>query len=635
MNLHSIDWVIVTVLLAALSLAGYICNKYSKGVADFLVAGRSVGRYLGVGSDAMSGLAAVTILALWQMCYQSGLAGSWWFLMKLPFAILLALTGWGIYRFRQTKAMTIPQYLEMRYSKKFRVFAGMLTYIAGILNMGIFPIIGAGFFVYFCGLPQEMMLFGHPIPTVFFVMVILQGAAVAMCFMGGQVTLIVTDFIQGIFVSVMFIVIAFVINRMFSWDQVVAAYSSASNAQGLLHPFKNPESTNFTVTFFMIDAFWLFYNIISWSPGTMQIGSAKDAHEAKMMRVMGMIRQIALLGLGLFLLPYAAFVLMHHPDFASLAEKANLTINSITNPQVRSQMIVPAAVAQILPVGLMGAFTAVVMFAFIACHDTYLLAWGGILVQDIIVPLRGKPVSPKTHIWLLRGSILASATFTVLWSMFFKQVDDIFMYFDITASVYLSGAGVVILGGIYWRRGTTIAAWVAMITGSLLSITGFVLKSQIPDQVPNGRMMAFYAVCISVVTYVLVSLFTKDPNFDLNKMLHRNPDQEYARVKQKGLKWWKFGNEYSKGDKIFCTVVVLGIIIYFLLFIGTALYHYFVKETTTQQWINFWYWYFRLMFMFGTIFLVWITVGGIKDLIKMFRQLKSAAIDNTDDGRVK
>jgi SSS family solute:Na+ symporter len=358
----------------------------------------------------------------------------------------------------------------------------------------------------------------------------------------------------------------------------------------------------------------------------MQIGSAKDAHEAKMMRVIGVVRQLAMLGLGLFLLPYAAFVILHHPDFAAQADKIQATVGAIANPQVRSQMLVPTTVAGMLPKGLMGAFTGVVMFAFIACHSSYLLAWGGIVVQDVVMPLYRRPLRPKVHIWLLRLAILFSATFTVVWSALFQQVDDIFMYFDITAGIYLSGAGVVILGGMYWRRGTTMAAWIAMITGSVLAASSFIYRSYNPEFL-NSRILAFLSICVSVLVYVVASYLTKNPNFDLDRMLNRTPEIKPKR------KWEFFGEEFSKFDRRMVKVILVCISLYFAAFAIVTAYN-LTHEVSNQSWLKWWRLYFYIMFAGGVVFLTWITIGGIRDLIRMFRMLKTEKTNDADDGHV-
>ena len=53
--------------------------------------------------------------------------------------ILVAVSGWVIYRYRETRALTLAQFFEMRYNRKFRVFTGFIAFFAGLLNFGIFP----------------------------------------------------------------------------------------------------------------------------------------------------------------------------------------------------------------------------------------------------------------------------------------------------------------------------------------------------------------------------------------------------------------------------------------------------------------------------------------------------------------
>ena len=604
MSLSILDWTVLLTLFVLLNLSGYLCRKYIKNVSDFLVAGRHVGRYLGLGSDSMAGLGAVTMLAFWQMIYKSGFSGLWWYILSPVAGIAVALTGWGVCRFRQTRAMTLGQFIEMKYGRKTRILFGSLAYAAGVLNMGIFPIVGAGFFVYYLGFPAEFNLAGITIPTTFPIMLILVGSAVAICFHGGQVTLIITDFLQSVFVNVMLVVIVVFVYKMFSWQQISETFTSVENSKALINPYAKG-ATDFSIWFFLINAFWMFYNVVSWSPNTMQVSSARDAQEARMLRVFVQVKNFAMIGLGLFILPLAVFVMMNHQDFTSQASQINDTLSTIANPQVQSQMITPTAIKYILPTGLLGAFGAVVLFAFISTHDTYLLAWGGLLIQDVIIPLKKKELNPQEHMRWIKISVLAVAVFIVIFSLVFRQVDNIFMFFDISASLYIGSAGIVLLGGLYWNRGTTQAACATMITGCILSIAGFAYRQINPDFL-DGRIMSFYVVLICITEYIIVSLLTpKQTNFDV-ATLKGNTAETYL---------------VTKKDKILIRTLISCIAIFILAIISVGLYS-MAKEVSIGTWLSFWRIFIIAMFIVGTSFLIIITIGGIVDLKKLFSGLK-------------
>ena len=613
MNLQSLDWILLGTLFLVPLAGGFVCKKYVGGVSEFLVAGRSVGRYLGLGSDSMQAVGAVTILAYWQMSYKAGLAGQWWYLLTPLAGILVALTGWGIFRFRETRAMTLGELVGKRYGRRARIFFGSVAYLAGVVNMGIFPAVGAGFFVYYCGLPESFRVLGQDVPTSAAIMFTFVGAAVVLCLWGGQVALVVTDFFQSLFINAMLIAIAVVIFTRFTWEQFQVAYQSAPNADALLNPFQTGGVSEFDQKFFLIFVYyWMVYSVLSWSPNSMQVSSARDAHEGRMMRVMLHIRQLAMMGLGLFLLPLAAFVLMHHPDFAADAARVSDAVSGIANEQVRSQMLVPAAVARILPPGILGAFAGVVLFSFITTHDTYLLSWAGLLVQDVIIPLRTRPLTPGEHLRWLRVSVLFVAVFIIGFSLSFQQVDNIFMFMDISASLYTGAAGVVLLGALYWKRGTTAAAWVTMIAGLSLSALGFVYRSIDPTFL-DGRIMAFWISIVCIVLYVVVSLLGKNPELDLDGLLNRKPGVR--------RRWLHFGPEVPPRDRILIPVVfaLVTAALGAHLLVGLVHVRY---DVPTSAWLRFWPSYLYTMFALGSAFLVWISVGGFRDLGRLWRGLE-------------
>ena len=61
-----------------------------------------------------------------------------------------------------------------------------------------------------------------------------------------------------------------------------------------------------------------------------------------------------------------------------------------------------AFVRDVSPIGLVGFCAAGLMFAYITTDNSYYLAWSAIIVNDIIAPLRKKPLSQEQHLKLLR-----------------------------------------------------------------------------------------------------------------------------------------------------------------------------------------------------------------------------------------
>ena len=133
------DWMIVIgMILLMLGILVY-CNRYMRNVADFLAANRCAGRYVLCISEGIAGFAVVNSVATWEAFTKSGFASSWWYMITAPVSLVLSLFAWVTYRMRETRCFTLAQFYEVRYSRKFRIAAGMLTWISGIVNYGIFP----------------------------------------------------------------------------------------------------------------------------------------------------------------------------------------------------------------------------------------------------------------------------------------------------------------------------------------------------------------------------------------------------------------------------------------------------------------------------------------------------------------
>ena len=161
----TLDWTILLAMYVGIVATVVLTRRYMRGVTDYLAAGRSAGRYLLAISFGIAGLGAITVVANLEMGYQAGFALSWWGLTMSLFQVFVMVSGWVTYRFRRTRALTLAEFFERRYSRRFRIFAGSVAFGAGLINFGIFPAVGARFFINFCGLPGAFDLFGLAVPT--------------------------------------------------------------------------------------------------------------------------------------------------------------------------------------------------------------------------------------------------------------------------------------------------------------------------------------------------------------------------------------------------------------------------------------------------------------------------------------
>ena len=317
----------------------------------------------------------------------------------------------------------------------------------------------------------------------------------------------------------------------------------------------------------------------------------------------------------------------------------------------------PLVLSTVLPVGLLGAFAALMLAAFVSTHDTYLHSWATILVQDVIMPFRNKPFDKDTHLKVLRYAILGVAIFIFLFSLLFQQNQKIALFFAITAAIFAGGSGAVIIGGLYWKRGTTNAAWTAMIVGALISVGGVLVKQISADWLADSSSLAglknilefirningqeYWAISMgfSAFSYVIVSLMADNTPFNMDKLLNRG---EYAIEGEKkivnkdtelGWKIFLMGEEFTKGDRIIYILNYVWTGIWTMVFIIGTIYN-LSNEVSNATWMIFWknYIYIHIIISLSTI--VWFTIGGFNDLKVMMNKLKTGDRDHQDDGWV-
>lgn len=778
-----IDWIIVLGPLVIVGIIGLKTQKYVKSVSDFLSAGRVAGRYVVAVAGGEASLGLISLVAMFEAYYSSGLAYSFWNEIAAPLGMIFMLTGFCIYRYRETRAMTMGQFFEIRYNRSFRILAGVLQSISGVINYAIFPAVGARFLVYFCELPLTTYIFGWPVPTFMLAMAIFLTIAVFVATMGGQVTVMVTDCVQGILSYPMYAVVVVYLIMNYSWfDDIAPAMLNRPAGQSMLNPFDIEMLRDFNLFYVVVGIFSMIFNRMAWSGAQGYNSAALNAHEQKMGHVLGMWR-IGFSTMMYVLLAVVVFAFLNSDKFntkadyirntlatkvmndtagepeyrdvnrelsayietGKLSSSAQLRIAKVEadNAEIKKkidekkvkygllserqeteagatasatdntdrervlyvgktliqsegeyargkaqtfstifgQMRVPMTLKYILPIGITGIFCALCVFLMISTDTTYLHSWGSIIVQDVILPIRNKPFTPRQQLMLLRIIIAAVALFAFIFSSIFSQVDFILMFFAITGAIWLGGAGPCIVGGLYWKRGTSAGAFAALVCGSTLAVGGMVVQQIWVDHIVpwleanqligsaalifetasrpfepyiqwrmdlekfpiNSQEIFFFAMFFSLLLYIMVSLLTCKEPFNFDRMLHRGKyHREGETLVIPRLTFRNFlirlvgiDSQYSKGDKLLAWSV-------FIYSVGWSFGSFIVIViwNNIHSWPNDWWanWYYIATIVvpgiIAVISTIWFSIGGVWDLWRLFKRLASKDSNILDDGRV-
>jgi SSS family solute:Na+ symporter len=487
-----------------------------------------------------------------------------------------------------------------------------------------------------------------------------------------------------------------------NWNEMMAVLQTAPPGHSLVVPGDSGRN-GFNVWFFLINVFLAFYTTMAWQGSQGFQAAARSAHEARMAGILAEWRKV-LVGTVMALIPVAIWAMLHAPaQFGWAAGGASVSasvmgqlhdINANAGAAVTTQMTVPVALGQLLPVGLLGAFAAMMLGAFLTTHNTYLHSWGSIFVQDVVLPIRRgfgyADPSPGVHIRLLRISIVGVAVFICLFSALFRHQEFIRMFQLLTGSVYMAGAGAVIIGGLYWRGGTTRAAWTALTTGAAFAGAGLAAQQLWPgylfphlhshwpgalvaitrslDGISNvlpgvnwrieaqhfpidSAWLSFFSMLASIAAYFIVSwldrVLAEIRPFDLAQLYSSqaqsdaslcdssmcDPSISASSTFRDRLAMILPSAEFTRGDKlIYWSQMAWSLGLFGIFVVGTVLGA--MGRLSFNSWARFWHYKIGISIVLAIATGVWFCIGGLRDLAYMLRALRVAERDSSDNGQV-
>ena len=439
MNFTPIDWVIVVVYLAGSLAAGLYGKRFIAGVSDFLVAGRELGVYIGIATLAATEIGTITFMYYAELGYKTGFASFITGLISGAVMIFIGRTGFIVRRLRALRLMTVPEYFEVRYSRRLRVFTGVLVATGGILNMGVFLKIEGTFLSIISGVPLEYLKV---------TMTGILALELIYTVLGGMVSIVITDFIQFIALSLGTILVTVYASHVVGLGKM---YSTVANTMGIegFSPILNHEYGWAFIIFQIL--LWMAVDTC-WQTTAMRTFSARDPEVSrKVFSWTGIIY----LGRGMMPMLWGIAAL------------------TMLGPRQDSLQAMPKMLAIILPPGVLGLVVSGMLAATMSVNSSYLLGWSAIIAQDIVLPLRKKPLSPQRQVLLNRVCNLFVSLFVLYWGLWYTMPGLAYLYLNITATIFLGGTFAAVIGGLYWKRANSLGAFLALVGGAVAAVPFF------------------------------------------------------------------------------------------------------------------------------------------------------------------
>ena len=230
MTFSTIDWLVLIVYLILTAAAGLYAKRYVENLSGYMVAGRRVGLSLGVATFAATELGVITFMYFAELGYVTGFSCFIIGLLAMFAYMLVGTTGFIIERLRQVEVMTIPEYYQLRYSRSVRLLGGIILFLGGVLNMGIFLKFD-GIFL------SEVMGFGPSALAA--IMVVMIVVVVLYTVLGGMFSVVVTDYMQFVVLSIGVFVAVVAVMVNVDLGSIVEAVNVNYGASGV-SPLVNP-----------------------------------------------------------------------------------------------------------------------------------------------------------------------------------------------------------------------------------------------------------------------------------------------------------------------------------------------------------------------------------------------------------
>jgi len=478
--LQQLDWIVLGIyFLALLGVAVWVFIQKNKNTEDYFLAGRNVGWFVIGASIFASNIGSEHVVGLAGTGFESGTPMAHYELH----AWIVLLLGWLFLPFYiRSGAFTTPEFLEKRFDSRSRWFLSIFSLLAYVLTKVSITIYAGGIVVSeLLGIPFWYGAIGIVLFTGFYTVI------------GGLKAVIYTETLQTIvliFGSVIITILG--LYEVGGWGQLQEVVTAVSpNHFDMWRPMSDPD---FPWTGMLIGG--TIVGIWYWCTDQYIVQRTLAANNITI------ARRGAIFGAYLKLLPILIFLIPGIIAYALTLQQPDVYIVE------RADRAFPMLVKTLLPVGIKGLVAGGLMAALMSSLASVFNSCSTIFTMDIYKKIR-PDMSERS---LLTIGKIATAIIVILGVIWIPIMENIgggvmYQYLQNVQSYIAPPVTAVFLLGIIWKRVTSDAAIVTLISGLILLVLRLGSEIYFQEEILSGVIVPGVTFAFATINFAHMAIF--------------------------------------------------------------------------------------------------------------------------------
>jgi SSS family solute:Na+ symporter len=293
--------------------------------------------------------------------------------------------------------------------------------------------------------------------------------------LGGMLSVLVTDFLQFVVMSVGLIVVTVLILVNVGWERLVSTVETRYGAGGF-NPFVNPTMGWEYVVF---NALLNTAAVLTWQTTIARVLAAKNTETGRKVYT-----RTSFFFVCRFLIP----------GIWGIAALATL------GPLPDTLEAMPRYLNAAVPAGLIGLLIAAMLAADMSTDSSYMLTWSSVIYNDILAPFRKTQWSEKKGLLWNRAIVAAIGVFLLLYGLWYPLKGDLWTYLGVTGTIYLASIAVLLIAACYWDRANSWGAAASISVSAVIPVTYLVMEQLASTSQLAEGIGPYYS---GIATYVL------------------------------------------------------------------------------------------------------------------------------------